>query len=107
MGCTALRPWRRAPSARRGAGVSARHLGRLFRAETGMTPGQYVESVRLEAAQALLAGGSDPVDSVAEGAGFGSAETVRRTFQQVLGVSPTVCRARFRTTAVSGRGART
>ncbi|MFD8799037.1 GlxA family transcriptional regulator [Streptomyces atroolivaceus] len=91
----------------RDAGVSARHLGRLFRAETGMTPGRYVESVRLEAAQALLAGGSDPVDSVAEGAGFGSAETMRRTFQHVLGVSPTVYRARFRTTMASGKGAHT
>jgi len=82
----------------RAAGVSARHLGRLFRAETGMTPGQYVESVRLEAARALLEGGGDPVETVAEEAGFGSSETMRRVFKEALGVSPTHYRARFRTT---------
>ncbi|MFD5080458.1 GlxA family transcriptional regulator [Streptomyces sp. NPDC058371] len=82
----------------RGAGVSTRHLSRLFRAQTGMTVGQYVESVRLEAARALLEAGTDPVDAVAGQAGFGSAESMRRAFQQALGISPTAYRARFRTT---------
>ncbi|MFD4025886.1 GlxA family transcriptional regulator [Streptomyces sp. NPDC058576] len=90
--------------ARRGK-VSARHLSRLFRGETGLTPAQYVESVRLEAAQALLASGTDPVEAVADGAGFGSAETMRRAFQQTLGVSPTHYRARFRTTAAPSAAA--
>lgn len=85
--------------------VSARHLSRLFRGETGLTPAQYVESVGLEAAQALLASGTDPVEAVAGGAGFGSAETMRRAFQQTLGVSPTHYRARFRTTAAPGAAA--
>ncbi|MEV5685021.1 GlxA family transcriptional regulator [Streptomyces sp. NPDC052164] len=85
----------------RRAGVSARHLSRLFRTDTGMTPGQYVESVRLEAARNLLAAGTDPVEAVAEQAGFGSAETMRRTFQHTLGVSPTAYRARFRTTTTA------
>ncbi|MFD4746116.1 GlxA family transcriptional regulator [Streptomyces rubiginosohelvolus] len=85
--------------------VSARHLSRLFRGETGLSPAQYIESVRLEAAQALLASGTDPVEVVAEGAGFGSAETMRRAFQQRLGLSPTHYRARFRTTAAAGAAA--
>ncbi|MFD6990178.1 GlxA family transcriptional regulator [Streptomyces sp. NPDC059943] len=80
------------------AGVSARHLSRLFRGETGTTPGQYVESVRLEAAQALLESGDDPVETVSEAAGFGSSETMRRVFQHALGIAPTAYRARFRTT---------
>ncbi|MFJ4835932.1 GlxA family transcriptional regulator [Streptomyces sp. NPDC088747] len=86
----------------RGAGVSTRHLSRLFRAQTGTTVGQYVESVRLEAARALLESGSDTVDVVAEEAGFGSAESMRRVFQQTLGVSPTAYRARFRSTGGAG-----
>jgi transcriptional regulator GlxA family with amidase domain len=81
------------------AGVSARHLSRLFRTETGMTVWQYLESVRLEAAQALLEAGSEAVDTVAEKSGFGSAESMRRAFQHSLGISPTAYRARFRTTA--------
>ncbi|MBC7274105.1 MAG: GlxA family transcriptional regulator [Streptomyces sp.] len=82
-----------------GAGVSVRHLARLFRKETGMTPGRYVDAVRVEAAQALLSSGTDPVEEVARQAGFGSSESMRRVFQHVLGVSPTVYRARFRSTA--------
>ncbi|MFF3689603.1 GlxA family transcriptional regulator [Streptomyces sp. NPDC002187] len=80
------------------AGVSERHLTRLFRAETGMTAAQFVERIRLEAAQALLESGSDPLDSVARASGFGSVETMRRTFQRVLGVTPGTYRDRFRTT---------
>ncbi|WP_405670198.1 DJ-1/PfpI family protein [Streptomyces sp. NBC_01527] len=80
------------------AGVSERHLTRLFRAETGMTAAQFVEQIRLEAAQALLESGSDPLDTVARRSGFGSVETMRRTFQRVLGVTPGCYRDRFRTT---------
>jgi transcriptional regulator GlxA family with amidase domain len=86
------------------AGVSTRHLSRLFRTETGMTPGQYLESVRLEAAQALLEAGNDSVDTVAMESGLGSSETMRRVFQHTLGITPTAYRARFRTTAEAGHG---
>ncbi|MGW3433416.1 GlxA family transcriptional regulator [Streptomyces melanosporofaciens] len=79
-------------------GVSARHLERLFRSEVGITPGRYVEAVRVEAAQALLADGTGTVEEVARQAGFGSSESLRRVFQHTLGVSPTVYRARFRST---------
>ncbi|MFD9075505.1 GlxA family transcriptional regulator [Streptomyces lasiicapitis] len=82
-------------------GLSPRHLGRLFRAETGMSPGQYVEAVRLEAAQGLLESGPDGIEEVARRAGFGSSESLRRVFQQHLGIAPTVYRARFRTTAIT------
>lgn len=78
--------------------VSARHLGRLFRSELRMTPGQYVDSVRVEAAQALLEGGTGTVEDVAQQAGFGSSESLRRVFRHLLGVSPTTYRARFRST---------
>ncbi|MEU9674709.1 hypothetical protein AB0D92_14405 [Streptomyces parvus] len=38
------------------------------------------------------------MEAVADEAGFGSAETMRRAFQPTLGLSPTHYRARFRTT---------
>ncbi|WP_406517016.1 GlxA family transcriptional regulator [Streptomyces sp. NBC_00134] len=79
-------------------GISTRHLARLFRQEIGMTPGQYADAVRVEAAQTLLSSGLASVEEVAQQAGFGSSETMRRVFQQALGLSPTVYRARFRTT---------
>jgi transcriptional regulator GlxA family with amidase domain len=82
----------------RRAGVSERHLTRLFRTETGMTAAQFVERIRLEAAQALLESGSDPLDGVARASGFGSVETMRRAFQRIIGVTPGAYRDRFRTT---------
>lgn len=45
----------------------------------------------------LLEASGEPVDTVAARAGFGSAEAMR-AFQNTLGVSPTVYRARLRTT---------
>ncbi|MGN5377616.1 helix-turn-helix domain-containing protein [Streptomyces lasalocidi] len=47
------------------ANLSPRHLGRLFRGRTGVTPGQYGEAVRAEAAQALLEGDAHSVEEVA------------------------------------------
>ncbi|MEV6115268.1 GlxA family transcriptional regulator [Streptomyces sp. NPDC052109] len=88
----------------RRAGLSARHLGRLFRSQTGMTPGQYVEAVRTEAAQALLESGGHSVEEVARLAGFGSSETLRRVFQHRLGITPTTYRARFRSTVTAPPG---
>ena len=42
-----------------------RHFARAFQAETGTTPGRYVERVRLEHARRLLEDTADPVARVA------------------------------------------
>ncbi|MDI2124525.1 GlxA family transcriptional regulator [Yinghuangia seranimata] len=78
------------------AGLSARHFQRRFTAECGVSPTAYVEEVRVEAARRALAEGDDPVESVARHCGFGTAETLRRTFHRRLGVSPSDYRERFR-----------
>ncbi|MFJ5274314.1 SpoIIE family protein phosphatase [Streptomyces sp. NPDC088358] len=80
------------------AALSSRHLTRLFRTEIGTTAGEYVKRIRLEAAQALLEGGDEPLDTVARRSGFGTEETMRRAFRSRLGVSPGTYRDRFRTT---------
>jgi transcriptional regulator GlxA family with amidase domain len=77
--------------------MSGRHLARLFTAEIGRTPAEYVDTVRVEAARALLESGTDPVDLIARRVGLGSAETLRRLFLRTLSVTPTAYRARFRT----------
>jgi transcriptional regulator GlxA family with amidase domain len=91
------------PSMAARAGVSERHLTRLFRSETEMSAAQFVERVRLEAAQALLEGGSDPLDSVARRSGFGSVESMRRIFRRSLGTTPGAYRDRFRTTGAKSQ----
>ncbi|BDU00831.1 GlxA family transcriptional regulator [Nocardia sputorum] len=81
------------------AALSERHFSRLFRQEIGMTPGRYVKQARLEAAQALLESGDEPMSAIARRSGFGSEETMRRTFLELLGVSPSDYRRRFRAPA--------
>ena len=77
------------------AHMSARHFARLFRAETGVTPARYVESIRLEAARRALEDSAQPVSSVALTCGFGTPETMRRSFLRTLGVGPAEYRRRF------------
>lgn len=75
--------------------VSERHLTRLFQRELGITPGQYVTRVRVEAARTLLESGDAGVEAVARRCGFGSDETMRRVFLQTLSTTPTAYRQRF------------
>ncbi|WP_199255604.1 GlxA family transcriptional regulator [Mycolicibacterium mengxianglii] len=82
-----------------GSGVSPRHLTRLFLTETGHTPQHFVDRTRLEAACAMLTGGHAPVEVVAERAGIGSPESMRRLFQRELGITPSAYRRRFQSTA--------
>jgi transcriptional regulator GlxA family with amidase domain len=83
----------------RRACVSERHLRRLFATRAGMTPGRFVERVRVEAACNLLESSATPIDAIARHCGFGSSETMRRAFIRVLGVGPAAYRERFREAA--------
>ena len=78
--------------------MSPRHFARCFRQETGSTPAQLVERLRVEAARAALEGGAPSVQRIAEDCGFGSTERMRRSFQRWLGRPP----AAFRKTAAAG-----
>ncbi len=83
------------------AHMSPRHFARSFRAEVGLTPARYVERLRLEAARRRLEESEEPVTAVAIACGFGTAETMRRTFLRALGVGPAEYRRRFHTTAAA------
>jgi transcriptional regulator GlxA family with amidase domain len=78
------------------AGMSVRHFARSFRDEVGKTPARYVEAVRVEAARRRLEETDDAVEAIAAACGFGTAETMRRTFLRLLHVPPTEYRRRFR-----------
>jgi transcriptional regulator GlxA family with amidase domain len=87
------------------AHMSPRNFARAFRAETGVTPGRYVEQVRLEAARRLLEDGDDPVAAVASACGFGTTETMRRAFLRALEVGPAEYRRRFQSLKARSRAA--
>jgi AraC family transcriptional activator FtrA len=80
----------------RRAGVSSRHLARQFLAVTGTTPLQWLLAQRVRRAQELLESTDDGVEVIAVAAGMGTAATLRRHFQRVVGVPPDTYRRTFR-----------
>ncbi|EPH45797.1 GlxA family transcriptional regulator [Streptomyces aurantiacus] len=77
------------------ARLSPRHFARAFQAETGTTPGKYVERVRVEHARRLLEDTSDGVEEVSRACGYGTPEAMRRAFVKALGTAPAEYRRRF------------
>ncbi|SEB91895.1 Transcriptional regulator GlxA family, contains an amidase domain and an AraC-type DNA-binding HTH domain [Streptomyces sp. 2131.1] len=77
------------------ARLSPRHFARAFQAETGTTPGRYVDQVRLEQARRLLEDTADGVAQIARGCGYGTPEAMRRAFIKALGAAPAEYRRRF------------
>ncbi|SCG44682.1 Transcriptional regulator GlxA family, contains an amidase domain and an AraC-type DNA-binding HTH domain [Micromonospora echinaurantiaca] len=75
------------------AGVSERHLARLFRRQLGVTPGRFVRRARVEAAAHLLTGTDLTVAAIAGRCGFGTVEALRQAFVATYGVSPSHYRA--------------
>jgi transcriptional regulator GlxA family with amidase domain len=80
------------------AGMSPRNLARHFVQETGVTPHEFVERARIDAARMLLEGGDTALKAVAFACGFGTADRMRVVFTERLGVSPAQYRASFRRT---------
>lgn len=79
------------------AGVSERHLNRIFHDELRSTPAKWLEKVRVDRARALILDGH-PITLSAQLCGFGSDETLRRAFARHLGTTPTAFRERFSST---------
>jgi transcriptional regulator GlxA family with amidase domain len=82
--------------------MSTRNLARHFVSETGITPHEFVERARIDAARMLLEGSDRPLKSVAYDCGFGTADRMRVVF--CLGVTPAHYRANFRGCEPRGSG---
>ncbi|CAM5333307.1 GlxA family transcriptional regulator [Streptomyces fumanus] len=78
------------------AHVSERQLTRIFKTELGMTPGAYIESVRVERARNQLESTDATLERVVGDCGFGTTDTLVRAFRRRLGTTPTEYRRRFR-----------
>jgi transcriptional regulator GlxA family with amidase domain len=79
------------------ATLSERHFSRVFSAETGMTAAAYVEAARVEAAQRLLESTGDGLELIARACGFGTVETMHRSFNRTVRVTPGQYRRHFST----------
>jgi transcriptional regulator GlxA family with amidase domain len=83
------------PALARKAGMSERSFSRHYAEATGTTPARAVERLRVEAARRLLSDTRLPVKRIAARCGFGSEETLRRSFVRLLASTPQDYRARF------------
>jgi transcriptional regulator GlxA family with amidase domain len=81
-------------------GMSARHFTRVCLREIGMNPGQFVDRMRVEAAQQIIDSSSRGLKEIADSCGFKSADAMRRTFLRVLGVTAAEYASRFKSTLV-------
>ena len=77
------------------AGISASHLVRAFRAETGMSPHQYVVRARIERAKELLVGTDIPICGIAALCGFSSTGHLATWFRRLTGTTPSEFRRVF------------
>jgi transcriptional regulator GlxA family with amidase domain len=81
------------------AAMSERNFARRFRAGVGVSAAHFVARSRLEAARRKLEENNLRIAQIARLCGFGTEETMRRTFVTELGVSPSDYRERFRSSA--------
>jgi transcriptional regulator GlxA family with amidase domain len=85
------------------AGMSVRTFTRRFRAETGVSPAQWLLGQRVDHARRLLETTDLGVDQVAQRAGFGTAAALRQQIRRTIGVAPSAYRRSFRAPAGSVR----
>jgi transcriptional regulator GlxA family with amidase domain len=78
------------------SGASTRSVARMFATELGVTPHEFIESVRIDNARNRLESSDLALKAIAFDCGFGSAEQMRQVFQRRLGVNPAIYRDSFR-----------
>lgn len=85
----------RVASMARHAAMSERNFVRIFRKETGQTPGQFVAAARLQAACRMLEETDRSLEDVAARCKLGGSAGMRRAFRKQLRMSPAQYRAKF------------
>jgi transcriptional regulator GlxA family with amidase domain len=79
--------------------LSPRHFTRRFKSAFGVTPGDFVENLRLDEARRRLGAPGVTIESVADSVGFASADSFRRAFERRFGIAPSLYRGRFSASA--------
>jgi transcriptional regulator GlxA family with amidase domain len=75
--------------------MSVRNFSRRFAQEFGSTPAAYVEAARVEAGRRLLETTRRGLTDIARDCGFGTVETMHRSFQRTIRVTPGQYRQHF------------
>ncbi|QSX78171.1 GlxA family transcriptional regulator [Agrilutibacter solisilvae] len=77
------------------SGLPERSFERRFHKATGMTPLEYVHTLRLEQARQQLETSAWPIEAIAGGCGYGDAGYFSRLFARRMGLTPSQYRRRF------------
>jgi len=75
--------------------LSPRQFARRFKSEFGITPGAFVEDLRLREARERLNLPGQTVQSVAISVGFNSGDAFRRAFERRYGIPPSTYQKTF------------
>jgi transcriptional regulator GlxA family with amidase domain len=77
------------------ANMSSRNFSRVFVRDAKITPAEFVESARVDAARVMLETSAVPLKTIAFRCGFRNAQLMRGVFTRRLGVSPLQYRQHF------------
>jgi transcriptional regulator GlxA family with amidase domain len=77
------------------AGLPERSFKRRFQQATGMSPLEYVHTLRLEEAKQMLESGDAPVEAIANEVGYEDAGFFSRLFRRQVSLTPAQYRKRF------------
>jgi len=77
------------------SGVAERSFNRRFQQATGMSPLEYVHTLRMEEAKQMLESGDTPVEAIANEVGYEDAGFFSRLFRRRVTLTPMQYRKRF------------
>jgi transcriptional regulator GlxA family with amidase domain len=77
------------------SGLSERSFARRFSQATGMSPLEYIHTLRLEEAKQMLESTEQAVEAIANEVGYEDASFFGRLFKRKVGLTPTQYRKRF------------
>ena len=77
------------------AGLSERALTRRFQKATGMTPLQYVQSIRIEEAKQMLESSEADLETIAQELGYEDPRFLQRLFKREVRLTPAQYRRKF------------
>jgi transcriptional regulator GlxA family with amidase domain len=77
------------------SGLAKRSFKRRFEQATGMSPLEYVHTLRIEEAKQMLESGSQPIKAIANEIGYEDAGFFSRLFRRKVDLSPAQYRKRF------------
>ncbi|MGT2799306.1 helix-turn-helix domain-containing protein [Streptococcus sp. zg-86] len=77
-------------------GIHPNYLAHLFKKETGISPKQYLSTLRIKKAKELLIETSYPINTIAHSVGFSDALSFSKFFKKETAIAPTTYRKEYK-----------